>query len=468
MKQGIITGISGPVIDVQFPEGSLPAINEALTVEANGQRYTMEVEQHLENKTVRCVMMAGSDGLGRGLTVTATGHGIVVPVGEKTLGRMFNVLGDPIDGEPPVDESAPRWEIHRAAPTFAEQMPAADILETGIKVIDLIEPYPKGGKIGLFGGAGVGKPARLQELSHNVAMEHGGYSLFPGVGERSREGNDLWGEMRESGVSDKTALVFGQMNESPGVRMRVALSGLTMAEYFRDEEHKDVLLFIDNIFRFVQAGSEVSTLRGRMPSAVGYQPTLANEMGQLQERITSTKDGSVTSVQAVYVPADDLTDPATATTFAHLDATTVLSRKISEQGIYPAVDPLESSSRILEADIVGAEHYRIARKVQEILQKYRELQDIIAILGMDELSDEDRQTVNRARRIQRFLAQPTHVAEKFTGIPGVYVPLKETLRGFAAIVDGEMDQYPEAAFYNVGTLDDVVAKAKKLEDGENG
>ena len=466
MKQGIITGISGPVIDVQFPEGSLPAINEALTVEANGQRYTMEVEQHLENKTVRCVMMAGSDGLGRGLTVTATGHGIVVPVGEKTLGRMFNVLGDPIDGEPPVDESVPRWEIHRAAPTFAEQMPAADILETGIKVIDLIEPYPKGGKIGLFGGAGVGKTVLIQELIHNVAMEHGGYSIFTGVGERSREGNDLWREMRESGVADKTALVFGQMNESPGVRMRVALSGLTMAEHFRDVEHKDVLLFIDNIFRFVQAGSEVSTLRGRMPSAVGYQPTLANEMGQLQERITSTKDGSVTSVQAVYVPADDLTDPATATTFAHLDATTVLSRKISEQGIYPAVDPLESSSRILEADIVGAEHYRIARRVQETLQKYQELQDIIAILGMDELSDEDRQTVNRARRIQRFLAQPTHVAEKFTGIPGVYVPLKETLRGFAAIVDGEMDQYPEAAFYNVGTLDDVVAKAKKIEEGE--
>ena len=466
MKQGIITGISGPVIDVQFPEGSLPAINEALTVEANGQRYTMEVEQHLENKTVRCVMMAGSDGLGRGLTVTATGHGIVVPVGEKTLGRMFNVLGDPIDGEPPVDESVPRWEIHRAAPTFAEQMPAADILETGIKVIDLIEPYPKGGKIGLFGGAGVGKTVLIQELIHNVAMEHGGYSIFTGVGERSREGNDLWGEMRESGVSDKTALVFGQMNESPGVRMRVALSGLTMAEYFRDEEHKDVLLFIDNIFRFVQAGSEVSTLLGRMPSAVGYQPTLAGEMGALQERITSTKNGSVTSVQAVYVPADDLTDPAPATTFSHLDATTVLSRKIAEQGIYPAVDPLESTSRILEPDIVGEEHYNIARAVQSTLQKYRELQDIIAILGMDELSDEDKKTVARARKIQRFLAQPTHVAEKFTGIPGVYVPLKETLRGFAAIVDGEMDQYPEAAFYNVGTLDDVVAKAKKIEEGE--
>ena len=369
MKQGTITGISGPVIDACFPEGSLPAINEALTVEANGTRYTMEVEQHLENKTVRCVMMAGSDGLSRGLTVTATGHGISVPVGEATLGRMFNVLGDPIDGEAPVSADAPRWEIHRPAPGFAQQMPAADILETGIKVIDLIEPYPKGGKIGLFGGAGVGKTVLIQELIHNVAMEHGGYSIFTGVGERSREGNDLWGEMRESGVSDKTALVFGQMNESPGVRMRVALSGLTMAEYFRDVEHKDVLLFIDNIFRFVQAGSEVSTLLGRMPSAVGYQPTLASEMGALQERITSTRDGSVTSVQAVYVPADDLTDPAPATTFSHLDATTVLSRKIAEQGIYPAVDPLESTSRILEPDIVGEEHYNIARAVKSTLKK---------------------------------------------------------------------------------------------------
>ena len=466
MKQGIITGISGPVIDVQFPEGSLPAINEALTVEANGQRYTMEVEQHLENKTVRCVMMAGSDGLGRGLTVTATGHGIVVPVGEKTLGRMFNVLGDPIDGEPPVDESVPRWEIHRAAPTFAEQMPAADILETGIKVIDLIEPYPKGGKIGLFGGAGVGKTVLIQELIHNIAVEHGGYSIFTGVGERSREGNDLWREMHESGVIDKTALVFGQMNEAPGVRMRVALTGLTMAEYFRDEEQRDVLLFIDNIFRFVQAGSEVSTLLGRMPSAVGYQPTLANEMGELQERITSTKSGSITSVQAVYVPADDLTDPAPATTFTHLDATTVLSRKIAEQGLYPAVDPLESSSRILEEDIVGERHYRIARSVQATLQKYRELQDIIAILGMEELSDTDKVTVNRARKIQRFLAQPTFVAEKFTGLPGVYVPLEETLRGFEAILSGEMDGYPETAFYNVGTLDDALAKAKKMESGE--
>ena len=451
MKQGTITGISGPVIDVHFPEGSLPAINEALTVEANGTRYTMEVEQHLENKTVRCVMMAGSDGLSRGLTVTATGHGISVPVGEATLGRMFNVLGDPIDGEAPVSADAPRWEIHRSAPTFAEQMPAADILETGIKVIDLIEPYPKGGKIGLFGGAGVGKTVLIQELIHNVAMEHGGYSIFTGVGERSREGNDLWGEMQESGVSDKTALVFGQMNESPGVRMRVALSGLTMAEYFRDVEHKDVLLFIDNIFRFVQAGSEVSTLAG--------------EMGALQERITSTKDGSVTSVQAVYVPADDLTDPAPATTFSHLDATTVLSRKIAEQGIYPAVDPLESTSRILEPDIVGEEHYNIARAVQSTLQKYRELQDIIAILGMEELSDEDKKTVARARRIQRFLSQPFYVAEKFSGAPGVFVPLHETLRGFKEILSGSMDEYPEAAFFNAGTIDDVIRKAEQMKKG---
>ena len=462
MKQGIITGISGPVIDVQFPEGSLPAINEALTVEANGQRYTMEVEQHLENKTVRCVMMAGSDGLGRGLTVTATGHGIVVPVGEKTLGRMFNVLGDPIDGEPPVDESVPRWEIHRAAPTFAEQMPAADILETGIKVIDLIEPYPKGGKIGLFGGAGVGKTVLIQELIRNIATEHGGYSIFTGVGERSREGNDLWSEMKESGVLEKTALVFGQMNEPPGARMRVAETGLTMAEYFRDEEHQNVLLFIDNIFRFVQAGSEVSALLGRMPSAVGYQPTLATEVGELQERIASTNKGSVTSVQAVYVPADDLTDPAPATTFAHLDATTVLSRKIVEQGIYPAVDPLESTSRILEEDVVGKEHYETARQVQAMLQKYKELQDIIAILGMEELSDEDKVTVYRARKIQRFLSQPFHVAENFTGVPGKYVPVKETIRGFRAIIDGEMDEYPEAAFFNVGTIDEAVEKAKKL------
>ena len=458
MKQGTITGISGPVIDVCFPEGSLPAINEALTVEANGTRYTMEVEQHLENKTVRCVMMAGSDGLSRGLTVTATGHGISVPVGEATLGRMFNVLGDPIDGEAPVSADVPRWEIHRPAPGFAQQMPAADILETGIKVIDLIEPYPKGGKIGLFGGAGVGKTVLIQELIHNVAMEHGGYSIFTGVGERSREGNDLWGEMQESGVSDKTALVFGQMNESPGVRMRVALSGLTMAEYFRDVEHKDVLLFIDNIFRFVQAGSEVSTLLGRMPSAVGYQPTLASEMGALQERITSTKDGSVTSVQAVYVPADDLTDPAPATTFAHLDATTVLDRGISSLGIYPAVDPLDSTSRILTPEIVGQEHYETARAVQSILQRYKELQDIIAIMGMDELSEEDKLTVNRARKVQRFLSQPFHVAEQFTGYQGKYVPLKETIRSFQEIIAGKYDDIPESYFLFAGSIDDVVAK----------
>ena len=461
MRQGTITGISGPVIDVCFPEGSLPAINEALTVEANGTRYTMEVEQHLENKTVRCVMMAGSDGLSRGLTVTATGHGISVPVGEATLGRMFNVLGDPIDGEAPVSADAPRWEIHRPAPGFAQQMPAADILETGIKVIDLIEPYPKGGKIGLFGGAGVGKTVLIQELLHNVAMEHGGYSIFTGVGERSREGNDLWGEMQESGVSDKTALVFGQMNESPGVRMRVALAGLTMAEYFRDVEHKDVLLFIDNIFRFVQAGSEVSTLLGRMPSAVGYQPTLASEMGALQERITSTRKGSITSVQAVYVPADDLTDPAPATTFTHLDATTVLSRDIASQGIYPAVDPLDSTSRILSPEVVGQEHYEIARDVQKVLQRYKELQDIIAIMGMDELSEEDKLTVSRARKVQRFLSQSFHVAEQFTGMPGQYVPLKETLRGFRMLLNGECDDLPERAFLFAGTIDDVFAKAKK-------
>ena len=465
LERGIITQISGPVVDVEIVEGELPRLREELTVEKDGAHRVMEVAQHLNSTTVRCIMLSPSEGLARGLAVDVPGHTIQVPVGEATLGRMFNVLGQPIDGGGPVPEGTPVRSIYRKPPAFDEQSPSVEILETGIKVIDLLEPYPKGGKIGLFGGAGVGKTVLIQELIHNVAMEHGGYSIFTGVGERSREGNDLWREMRESGVSAKTALVFGQMNESPGVRMRVALSGLTMAEHFRDKEHKDVLLFIDNIFRFVQAGSEVSTLLGRMPSAVGYQPTLANEMGELQERITSTKNGSVTSVQAVYVPADDLTDPATATTFAHLDATTVLSRKISEQGIYPAVDPLESSSRILEADVVGQEHYRVARKVQEILEKYRELQDIIAILGMDELSDEDRKTVARARRLQRFLAQPTHVAEKFTGIPGVYVPLKDTLESFAAIVDGELDQYPEAAFYNVGAWRDVVAKAKKLEGG---
>ena len=462
MKHGIVTEISGPVVDVRFAEGELPSINEALTLTAEGRTYTMEVEQHLTGDTVRCIMMSGSDGLSRGLEVEALGHGIQVPVGEVTLGRMFDVLGRPIDGKGEVSQDAERWNIHRRPPSFDQQQPAAEILETGIKVIDLLEPYAKGGKIGLFGGAGVGKTVLIQELIHNVAMEHGGYSIFTGVGERSREGNDLWREMQESGVSDKTALVFGQMNESPGVRMRVALSGLTMAEYFRDTEHKDVLLFIDNIFRFVQAGSEVSTLLGRMPSAVGYQPTLANEMGSLQERITSTKSGSVTSVQAVYVPADDLTDPAPATTFSHLDATTVLSRKISEQGIYPAVDPLASTSRILEADIVGKEHYTIARRVQETLQKYQELQDIIAILGMEELSDEDKKTVARARRIQRFLSQPMFVAEKFTGTPGAYVPLSETLRGFKEILSGSMDEYPEAAFFNAGTIDDVKKRAEQL------
>ena len=465
MLQGTIIRVAGPVVDVQFAAGKLPALQEALTVTAEGTERTMEVTQHVNETTVRCIMLSASEGLGKGMTVQATGHGLTAPVGEATLGRMFDPLGRPIDGKGPVDD-VPHWPIHRKAPSFAEQKPATEILETGIKVIDLLAPYAKGGKIGLFGGAGVGKTVLIQELIHNVATEHGGYSIFTGVGERSREGCDLWGEMNASGVLNKTALVFGQMNEPPGARMRVAETGLTMAEYFREETHKDVLLFIDNIFRFVQAGSEVSALMGRMPSAVGYQPTLANELGALQERITSTKDGSVTSVQAVYVPADDLTDPAPATTFTHLDATTVLSRKIAEQGLYPAVDPLESSSRILEEDIVGERHYRIARSVQATLQKYRELQDIIAILGMEELSDTDKVTVNRARKIQRFLAQPTFVAEKFTGLPGVYVPLEETLRGFEAILSGEMDGYPEMAFYNVGTLDDALAKAKKMESGE--
>ena len=466
MTTGTIIQISGPVVDVQFPVGQLPKMREALTVELDGQKRVMEVAQHMDRGAVRCIMLSGSEGLSRGMAVQAPGHPIQVPVGEATLGRMFNVLGQPIDGGGPVPEDTPRRSIYRQPPAFEEQSPAVEILETGIKVIDLLDPYPKGGKIGLFGGAGVGKTVLIQELIHNVATEHGGYSIFTGVGERSREGNDLWREMRESGVSNKTALVFGQMNESPGVRMRVALAGLTMAEYFRDEEHKDVLLFIDNIFRFVQAGSEVSTLLGRMPSAVGYQPTLANEMGELQERITSTQQGSVTSVQAVYVPADDLTDPATSTTFTHLDATTVLSRRIAEQGIYPAVDPLQSSSRLLEPDKVGQEHYDTARRVQEILQKYSELQDIIAILGMDELSDEDRLTVLRARKIQRFLAQPIHVAEKFTNIPGVYVPLKDTLKSFQAIINGDMDDYPEMAFFNVGTMEDVVKKAESMGGGK--
>ncbi|MBP3895736.1 MAG: F0F1 ATP synthase subunit beta [Mogibacterium sp.] len=462
MMTGRIVQVSGSVIDVLFEEGQLPKINDALTVKTEHGTLVMEVAQHIGSNLVRCIMLAGSEGMSRGMEAEATGSPIKVPVGDCVLGRMFNVLGEPIDGGDPLPADVERDSIHRKAPGFDEISPSVEILETGIKVIDLLEPYPKGGKIGLFGGAGVGKTVLIQELIHNVAMEHGGYSIFTGVGERSREGNDLWKEMNEAGVMDKTAMVFGQMNEAPGVRMRVGLSGLTMAEYFRDKQNKDVLLFIDNIFRFVQAGSEVSTLLGRMPSAVGYQPTLASEMGALQERITSTKAGSITSVQAVYVPADDLTDPAPATTFAHLDATTVLSRKIAEQGLYPAVDPLNSTSRILEADIVGDQHYEVARKVQEILQKYAELQDIIAILGMDELSEEDKSTVYRARKIQRFLSQPTHVAEKFTGMPGVYVPVEETVKGFGAIVSGEMDEYPEQAFFNVGTIDDAIKKAKTL------
>ena len=462
MKTGKIIQVLGPVVDVEFENQELPAIRDALEVQNGDKKCVMEVAQHIGNHVVRCIMLAASEGLHRDMEVTAEGSGIKVPVGEKTLGRLFNVLGETIDDGEPIKD-APKMVIHREPPTFEEQNPAVEILETGIKVIDLLAPYAKGGKIGLFGGAGVGKTVLIQELIRNIATEHGGYSIFTGVGERSREGNDLWSEMKESGVLDKTALVFGQMNEPPGSRMRVAETGLTMAEYFRDEQHQNVLLFIDNIFRFVQAGSEVSALLGRMPSAVGYQPTLANEVGELQERIASTKNGSVTSVQAVYVPADDLTDPAPATTFAHLDATTVLSRKIVEQGIYPAVDPLESNSRILEADVVGEEHYEVARNVQAILQKYKELQDIISILGMEELSEEDKTTVYRARKVQRFLSQPFFVAENFTGIPGRYVPLKETIRGFKAIIDGEMDQYPEAAFFNVGTIDDVIEKAKSME-----
>ena len=462
MKTGKIIQVLGPVVDVEFENQELPAIRDALEVQNGDKKCVMEVAQHIGNHVVRCIMLAASEGLHRDMEVTAEGSGIKVPVGEKTLGRLFNVLGETIDDGEPIKD-APKMVIHREPPTFEEQNPAVEILETGIKVIDLLAPYAKGGKIGLFGGAGVGKTVLIQELISNIATEHGGYSIFTGVGERSREGNDLWTEMGESGVLAKTALVFGQMNEPPGARMRVAETGLTMAEYFRDEKKQDVLLFIDNIFRFTQAGSEVSALLGRMPSAVGYQPTLATEMGELQERIASTKNGPVTSVQAVYVPADDLTDPAPATTFAHLDATTVLSRKIVEQGIYPAVDPLESSSRILEADIVGEEHYEVARKVQEALQKYKELQDIIAILGMEELSDEDKTVVFRARKIQKFLSQPFHVAENFTGIKGVYVPVKETIRGFKAILDGEMDEYPENAFFNVGTIEDVKKKAEEMK-----
>ena len=439
MKTGKIIQVMGPVVDVEFEDENLPAIRDALEVLNGDKKSVMEVAQHIGNNTVRCIMLASSEGLHRDMEVTATGAGIKTPVGEQTLGRLFNVLGEAIDGgaQPDTEE---KWEIHREPPTFEEQNPAEEILETGIKVIDLLAPYAKGGKIGLFGGAGVGKTVLIQELISNIATE-----------------------MKESGVLEKTALVFGQMNEPPGARMRVAETGLTMAEYFRDEKHQNVLLFIDNIFRFTQAGSEVSALLGRMPSAVGYQPTLATEMGELQERIASTKNGSVTSVQAVYVPADDLTDPAPATTFAHLDATTVLSRKIVEQGIYPAVDPLESTSRILEPDIVGEEHYQVARKVQEILQKYKELQDIIAILGMEELADEDKVLVYRARKIQKFLSQPFHVAENFTGIQGVYVPVEETIKGFKAIIDGEMDEYPENAFFNVGTIEDIKEKAKTMQ-----
>ena len=442
MNKGKIVQVLGPVVDVEFENNDLPFIKDALEVDNNGKRVVMEVAQHIGNNTVRCIMLASSDGLCKDMEVTATGAGIQVPVGEKTLGRLFNVLGDTIDGGESL-ENEKHWVIHREPPTFEDQSPVVEVLETGIKVIDLLAPYSKGGKIGLFGGAGVGKTVLIQELIRNIATEHGGYSIFTGVGERSREGNDLWSEMKESGVLDKTALVFGQMNEPPGARMRVAETGLTMAEYFRDE---------------------VSALLGRMPSAVGYQPTLATEVGELQERIASTKNGSVTSVQAVYVPADDLTDPAPATTFAHLDATTVLSRKIVEQGIYPAVDPLESTSRILEIDVVGEEHYETARKVQEILQKYKELQDIIAILGMEELSEEDKLTVQRARKVQRFLSQPFFVAENFTNVPGKYVPLKETIRGFRSIINGEMDEYPEWAFFNVGTIDEVIEKANAGSD----
>ena len=459
-KQGKILQVLGPVVDVQFGEGKLPKIYDALTVDNNGETQVLEVLKHLGDQTVRCITLATSEGLTRGMPVTATGGPIQVPVGEGTLGRMFNVLGNPIDdkGTAACQE---KWPIHREAPGFAEQSASVEILETGIKVIDLLAPYAKGGKIGLFGGAGVGKTVLIQELIRNIATEHGGYSIFTGVGERTREGNDLWREMTESGVIEKTALVFGQMNEPPGARMRVALTGLTMAEYFRDHEHQNVLLFIDNIFRYVQAGSEVSALMGRLPSAVGYQPTLANEMGALQERITSTKNGSITSVQAVYVPADDLTDPAPATTFAHLDATTVLSRKIVEQGIYPAVDPLESTSRSLEPDVVGQRHYNVARRTQEVLQRYRELQDIIAILGMEELSDDDKLTVSRARKIQRFFSQPFFVAQAFTGKEGRYVPVEETVKGFEAILGGELDKVSEVAFHNMGTIDEVWQKSKE-------
>lgn len=459
---GKIVQVIGPVVDIRFSEDNLPELLNAIEIEKDGKKIIVEVAQHIGDDIVRCVSMDTTDGLIRGMEALNTGKSIAVPVGKETLGRLFNVLGEAIDGKGEVNakQTSP---IHRPAPSFEEQETSKEIFETGIKVVDLIAPYSKGGKVGLFGGAGVGKTVLIQELINNIAIQHGGLSVFTGVGERTREGNDLYYEMIESGVIDKTALVFGQMNEPPGARMRVALTGLTMAEYFRDQEGQDVLLFIDNIFRFTQAGSEVSALLGRMPSAVGYQPTLATEMGELQERITSTKKGSITSVQAVYVPADDLTDPAPATTFAHLDATTVLSRSISELGIYPAVDPLDSTSRILDPEIVGKEHYDVARQVQEVLQRYKDLQDIIAILGIDELSDDDRLTVNRARKIQRFLSQPFSVAEQFTGLKGAYVPIKETVRGFKEILEGKHDDIPEGAFLFVGTIDEAIAKAKEME-----
>ena len=458
---GIVSQVMGPVVDVRFEKGGLPPIHQALTVMIGERKLTVEVAQHIGDNTARCIAMASTDGLQRDSVVTDTGAAISVPVGRQTLGRIFNVLGDVVDNGAPVEGE--RWDIHRPAPAYDELATSTEILETGIKVIDLICPYSKGGKIGLFGGAGVGKTVLIMELINNIAKQHNGLSVFTGVGERTREGNDLYNEMKESGVLKNTALVYGQMNEPPGARMRVGLAGLTVTEYFRDQENQDVLLFIDNIFRFTQAGSEVSALLGRMPSAVGYQPTLATEMGTLQERITSTRKGSITSVQAVYVPADDLTDPAPATTFSHLDATTVLARSIASQGIYPAVDPLESTSRILSPDVVGEEHYRVAREVQRILQRYTELMDIIAIMGMDELSDEDKLLVGRARKIQRFLSQPFDVSEKFTGVPGCYVPVSETIRGFAEIIDGKHDDLPESAFLFAGTIDDVIAKAKKVQ-----
>ena len=457
---GKVVQVMGPVLDIRFADGELPELLNAIELQNNGKPLIVEVAQHIGDNVVRCIAMAATDGLVRGAEAVDTGGPIKVPVGDACLGRVFNLLGEPVD-EQPAPTGVEHWPIHRPAPAFDEQESSTELLETGIKVVDLICPYAKGGKIGLFGGAGVGKTVLIQELIYNIATAHNGYSVFTGVGERTREGNDLYGEMAESGVLSKTALVYGQMNEPPGARMRVALSGLTMAEYFRDVKHQDVLLFIDNIFRFTQAGSEVSALLGRMPSAVGYQPTLATEMGALQERITSTRKGSITSVQAVYVPADDLTDPAPATTFTHLDATTVLSRDIASQGIYPAVDPLDSTSRILAPEVVGQEHYQIARAVQQVLQRYKELQDIIAIMGMDELSEDDKITVNRARKVQRFLSQSFHVAEQFTGMPGQYVPLKETLRGFKMVLNGECDSIPESCFLFAGTIDDVLAKAKQ-------